>query len=878
LAPRSSSSTPTGASLHAAAQPPNCNPSGTPVTVTSTTCTRGTPYTCTAISQVQTPCTTTSTTTVNSQSNDATATYYWPNQQSARLMFYHDHSYGLTRLNVYAGEAAGYVLTDDVEQAMIGKVTKNSAYDGVLSNVGIKDVGVPLIIQDKTFVTKTTAASPVPMLATKTTDPLWGATGPTAGTLPDFAQAAGALWFPHVYQPNQLPLFGMNPKGRWDYGAWVHPPATIFSAKLPTTSIVPEAFMDTMLVNGVVYPYMEVPQAAVRFRILNASNDRTLNLQLYYAVTDAGGFLTAPANRARNTICNSPNRAPIAADKTTGAAGQCNEVAMIRATGTQSNGQPYTATVPGFGTNSTLNVYTPADNRWGGVPDPTLQGPPFIQIGTEGGLLPAPAVHFMQAVDYEYDPKNVNALNIRNNPSPSGTALCPICVYPYPGYTLWLMAAQRADVIIDFSQVPDGSTLILYNDAPAAVPGKDPRLDYYTLDPDQTANGGALSTKAGFGPNTRTVMQFRVKRSLGAGTTALNQAWVTNTLTPALAKAFADSHTDSPFSTLPDQGASDPVQLVSFSQSGGISNPAVPCNANATNVTDPTACASIRICEFGTSCVTAGVAITEYPTCPTNSTLSAPDPITGSVIDNHSDPGYRKSCGFPVRIKSIAENFDPVYGRMNAQLGTELAPFNAAGQQTFGFYYVDKPTENLPEGETEIWNIVHNGVDSHAIHFHLMNVQLINRVDWAGIIKTPDPEELGWRETLTVNPLENIIVAVRATKPTLPWLPVDPANAWTSCAVNSPTNPKGCIPNSYHPLDVTEAISTKDPNAQAIFPFTITQNDTNPQNVNVNFQWEYVWHCHILGHEENDMMRPLTMCKPGSATGGAPNASATCVN
>ncbi len=36
-------------------------------------------------------------------------TYYYTNQQSARLMFYHDHAFGITRLNVYAGEAAGYV-------------------------------------------------------------------------------------------------------------------------------------------------------------------------------------------------------------------------------------------------------------------------------------------------------------------------------------------------------------------------------------------------------------------------------------------------------------------------------------------------------------------------------------------------------------------------------------------------------------------------------------------------------------------------------------------------------------------------------------------------------------------------------------------------
>ena len=39
-------------------------------------------------------------------------TFFYSNQQSARLMFYHDHAWGITRLNVYAGEAAGYLLTD----------------------------------------------------------------------------------------------------------------------------------------------------------------------------------------------------------------------------------------------------------------------------------------------------------------------------------------------------------------------------------------------------------------------------------------------------------------------------------------------------------------------------------------------------------------------------------------------------------------------------------------------------------------------------------------------------------------------------------------------------------------------------------------------
>ena len=29
-----------------------------------------------------------------------------------------------------------------------------------------------------------------------------------------------------------------------------------------------------------------------------------------------------------------------------------------------------------------------------------------------------------------------------------------------------------------------------------------------------------------------------------------------------------------------------------------------------------------------------------------------------------------------------------------------------------------------------------------------------------------------------------------------------------------------------------------------------------------NFGWEYVWHCHILSHEEMDMMRPISVSAP----------------
>ncbi len=78
-----------------------------------------------------------------------TLTFFYSNQQSARLMFYHDHAYGITRLNVYAGEAAGYLLTDQFEQDFINGTNLSGA--NATSAKLLPDVGIPLVIQDKTF-------------------------------------------------------------------------------------------------------------------------------------------------------------------------------------------------------------------------------------------------------------------------------------------------------------------------------------------------------------------------------------------------------------------------------------------------------------------------------------------------------------------------------------------------------------------------------------------------------------------------------------------------------------------------------------------------------------------------------------------------------
>ena len=114
----------------------------------------------------------------------------------------------------------------------------------------------------------------------------------------------------------------------------------------------------------------------------------------------------------------------------------------------------------------------------------------MVQIGTEGGFLPTPVVWPNTPIGFERNPKNIVVGNVTE-------------------HNLFLGPAERADVIIDFSQFA-GKTIILYNDAPAAVPAADSRLDYYTGDMDQTDTGGTASTLPGYGPNTRTIMPFHV--------------------------------------------------------------------------------------------------------------------------------------------------------------------------------------------------------------------------------------------------------------------------------------------------------------------------------------------------------------------------------
>ncbi len=1061
---------------------------------------------------------------------DGKATFYWTNQQSGRLLFYHDHAYGITRLNVYAGEAAGYLLVDGVEEAALRAATAPGTIPTIndptnaldpfgnpsqIPDLANADLGhiIPLVIQDKTFV-----PDPAPGGQLAAQDPMW-----------DIAKwgGLGSLWFPHVYTPNQNPadITGANGFGRWDWGPWFWPPQNPASLlgqpyqctsaaypngaglafpplmcpgvpfwapneTLPPTipnspSGTPEAFMDTPVVNGTAYPTLTVAPSAYRFQVLNAANDRALNLGLYVAepvtlspiITSPGSGYTAPTvaiggctggtaiaivgdgpidpttglptftagivgitMTSQPSACTAPaitisdpgaptslaaasvvmsqntdvkmvpaipvtaGRALPNCSQAAPMAGGGQVTALLDASGNPLNGtglpancwplyssaQGYTAGP--FGENGGRLSWGNSDARTGGIPDPTTAGPPIIQIGAEGGLLPKVAVIPSTPISYDYNKRSITVLNVLN-------------------HGLWLGPAERADIIIDFSNpMFAGKTLILYNDAPAPVPAGDPRLDYYTNNPDQSDTGGAPSTLAGYGPNMRTIMQINVTGSNPNTTTFSLPA-----LSAALPTIFSQTqdaviipqsvypvgHGNGPDTYLPIQATSinafigGPIGGITLTSGGAgyttapsvtLDPPPSPCpggltctQATATANLAPTSLSNLALTSGGSgyasapavtftggggsgAAATAALAPTSvgsisltnggfgyssapvvtigppnvaggtqatatatvrlrrvytitltnpgsgYTSAPTvnitggggsgaraNTTLApaavgsltltnagsgytsqptvtiAPPPTgtpataavtlagspVASVTVTNPGSGYTSvpavtfaasplggastatavatAPTVPLLPKTIQELFTLDYGRMNATLGVEVPFTNFLTQTTIPYGYVDPPTEIFKDGETQLWKITHNGVDTHFIHFHLFTVQVINRVGWDGAIKPPDPYELGLKDTVRMNPLEDIIVALRPFQQTLPFP----------------------VPNSYRLMDTTRPLGSALPNE-----FTNIDPTNQPAAVTnsmVNFGWEYVWHCHILGHEENDMMRAMIL-------------------
>ncbi len=227
-------------------------------------------------------------------------------------------------------------------------------------------------------------------------------------------------------------------------------------------------------------------------------------------------------------------------------------------------------------------------------------------------------------------------------------------------HSLLLAPAERADVIVDFSQFA-GKTLILYNDAPAAFPARVPSYDYYTGAPDMSPNGAAAIVP-GYGPNTRTIMQVKIAASAPAP--AFNLA--------ALQAAFAHQADGS---GVFESGQHPIIVGQAAYNSAYGTNFAGGANCNAPNSTSQTCDGFVRVSDtsvFGFNTLSAPTTKMTMPLQP----KALHDEMNSSTFDE--------------------------FGRMTANIGVEAQPPTPGAQNVILYPFVNPPTElidgtNLPK-------------------------------------------------------------------------------------------------------------------------------------------------------------------------------------
>lgn len=212
----------------------------------------------------------------------------------------------------------------------------------------------------------------------------------------------------------------------------------------------------------------------------------------------------------------------------------------------------------------------------------------------------------------------------------------------------------------------------------------------------------------------------------------------------------------------------------------------------------------------------------------------------------------------------------------NNEVVPDSVPFNK------GSIYV---TELPQVGATEIWEIINMTPDAHPIHIHLIQFQVLNRqIYYVGNIVPPftctgsyrDLYEALWALYPNVPPTVPP-GTVYSYGPPLPYLSTPKLGGNPDVTPYLQGSPFPCDPNEYGWKDTIK-----------VFPNTVTRLVVRftPQDIPIGntagknfFAFDptttlgqcdsfgypggsgYVWHCHILDHEDNMMMRPFQVCK-----------------
>ncbi|MDC1288016.1 multicopper oxidase domain-containing protein [Gammaproteobacteria bacterium] len=178
--------------------------------------------------------------------------------------------------------------------------------------------------------------------------------------------------------------------------------------------------------------------------------------------------------------------------------------------------------------------------------------------------------------------------------------------------------------------------------------------------------------------------------------------------------------------------------------------------------------------------------------------------------------GDVKVTGRPVvrrRKLALFEGTDEI-GRLQPLLGTAEPVTDVAGNTVNGAMPWHTPiTENPGLGDTEIWEIYNATGDAHPVHVHLVHFQVLNR------------------EGFTADPIEQPVLQHNGTQ----GVGFRLENIVKDGVIKRP--------------DASER--TRRDMVMAL-PGEITR-------IKMTFSkpGRYVWHCHILSHEDHEMMRPF---------------------
>jgi spore coat protein A len=187
--------------------------------------------------------------------------------------------------------------------------------------------------------------------------------------------------------------------------------------------------------------------------------------------------------------------------------------------------------------------------------------------------------------------------------------------------------------------------------------------------------------------------------------------------------------------------------------------------------------------------------------------LSSPDTTTIPDVLNPVPRNYDPASAVKTRYLSLTEQDRASDGfPIIAQLGV-FDP--STGKQT-DFHWSDPVTEDPKAGSIEIWNLINATGDAHPKHIHLVQFQILSR------------------QAFNVNQLENNGKLI----------------------FNGPPQP----PRPEEQYAYKDVVKT--------FPGTVTKLIMKfdlPTGTTVipGHRYTYVWHCHILEHEDNEMMRPF---------------------